>query len=1091
MTQVQFSRRELPILRTAEIAIVGGSLAGVAAALEFARAGRKVVLIEPRTYMGREITATLRPWITLGEFPATELVEGLIANARGKAEGLTLNEIPLHPDKLKIYLEDTLLTAGVDFLYASLPVGVVTDGGAIRGLVIGNKSGRQVIACETIVDASETAVAARVAGTQFEPEPVGASRWRRTIEFDQVKPLKSDKLPVSEELHVVGNTITFHQGYVKEDVLVECEYELSTRATQLRAMNEREIQARHRSLQLAAYLVSNVPEFARARFGTASNDLLGTYATPMVVPAPEWAADASLTMTKRDGTSIELPLPAFAAPQPGVWCLNQSARVRIEHLALFEDPVSASLLGRAFAQSLLTASPVATGAAVRAEAPQPTDDTVLEVQEPASPQRGKVYKLMPVPAQAVPIFAQAEVLVAGGGTSGATAARVSAEEGARTVLVELNPGLGGTATYGGVDAYWAGRHVAFAAQVKQRVNAIHAELNIPAKNQWNHQAKMEALLQLASEAGVEMFFNVITIGALRENSQVRGAVIATRFGPYAVVAERTVDATGDGDVAAFAGAEFVYGSARDHVAMWFSLNQQKRPGRTQGNFASMVDVSNVEDYTRAILAGRRRGGELYDHGIYVATRESRHIVGDAGITLTDILLQRAWQDVINIHFSNYDIKGKSEADWELLGIVPPNIDVEIPYRALLPRGLENILVAGKAFSATHDALPGTRMQADIENLGGVAGLAAALSVRSGVTPRELDVREPQKRLIAIGLLPPEVLTRTLTPRDYSDADLRALIEAINPQRPLHAYSDQKLTQVFRGVIPEVELGTGGPRVVPLLEHAHANAYDERKLRLAQLLCFVGSKAGVPTLVSHIESELRAREELPPRESFIRNSNLPPPDQAAMPDLVYLLYTLGMARDRRALAVLRQVADLLDFTEQDLWDFYSSPFLYVDAVCLVAERLADPEAVPILEKIHAHPLLHNQLVRRGFQADFIKERLALLELAIARAMARCASPRGFVLLINYLNDARALLAEQAHAELVAITGEDYGKDNRVWSNWLEDQVDELEPRPVLERLDLPDNGEVILRPANFMERLNAPYLVVPHPDFGKAMIPQYD
>ncbi|WP_425283883.1 FAD-dependent oxidoreductase [Lihuaxuella thermophila] len=56
-----------------------------------------------------------------------------------------------------------------------------------------------------------------------------------------------------------------------------------------------------------------------------------------------------------------------------------------------------------------------------------------------------------------------------------------------------------------------------------------------------------------------------------------------------------------------------------------------------------------------------------------------------------------------------------------MGCIPPNLLIEIPYRMLLPKGLDGILVIGKAISATHDALPAIRMQADLENLGRGSG----------------------------------------------------------------------------------------------------------------------------------------------------------------------------------------------------------------------------------------------------------------------------------------------------------------------------------------------------------------------------------
>ena len=65
METVTLDRQALPILHISDAVVIGGSLAGVAAALTLARAGRRVALVESRTYLGREITATLRPWIPL------------------------------------------------------------------------------------------------------------------------------------------------------------------------------------------------------------------------------------------------------------------------------------------------------------------------------------------------------------------------------------------------------------------------------------------------------------------------------------------------------------------------------------------------------------------------------------------------------------------------------------------------------------------------------------------------------------------------------------------------------------------------------------------------------------------------------------------------------------------------------------------------------------------------------------------------------------------------------------------------------------------------------------------------------------------
>jgi hypothetical protein len=122
------------------------------------------------------------------------------------------------------------------------------------------------------------------------------------------------------------------------------------------------------------------------------------------------------------------------------------------------------------------------------------------------------------------------------------------------------------------------------------------------------------------------------------------------------------------------------------------------------------------------------------------------------------------------------------------------------------------------------------------------------------------------------------------------------------------------------------------------------------------------------------------------------------------------------------------------------------FYYVDSVCYAAERAGASGMIPLLEQLHAYAPLHSKTTYEGFQPDYIQERLAYLELVIGRALARCGNAEGFIILTSYLNDSRALLAEHAHTELVAITREDHGKDVREWSRWLEFNGENLASAP---------------------------------------------
>ena len=461
------------------------------------------------------------------------------------------------------------------------------------------------------------------------------------------------------------------------------------------------------------------------------------------------------------------------------------------------------------------------------------------------------------------------------------------------------------------------------------------------------------------------------------------------------------------------------------------------------------------------LAGRRRGA-CHDHGLYVAPRESRHVWGDAVLTLTDQLLQRCWPDAVTVAFSNNDIKGQISSDWMRCGLIPPHLEIEIPYRALLPGGLENILVVGKALSALRDALSAIRMQPDLENLGGVAGLAAAQTIRQGQTPRTIDVQALQTRLARLGVLPVQVLHRPLEPLHYTDAELEALVGALTADCPLRDYSDMELHEVYRGRLPLVDVCCAGPRAVPFLERALGRAAGARRVLLAQALAMVGSTAGVPVLVSAIQQQLSG-DRLPERVAAVRLADKYAPDQAAMPDVVHLLYSLGLARDRRALPVWQRVVDLLETaTEEDIWSQTRCIFHYVDAVCLGAEQLGDPAAVPILQRLHSYPPFRHKELRSGFQVDYLQERVAYLEVVIGRALAHCGSPAGVVILINYLDDVRTLLAEHAHDHLVAVAGRDFGKHAAAWTHWLEMEGETLKPVPWPEPPDpMKAWGETIL------------------------------
>lgn len=1045
MKKLTMERAAVSVLGEADAVVIGGSLAGIACALELANAGKRVWLVEPRTYMGGSITASLRPWLALpsdGNLP--RLIEKVLIGRQADEN----NSVALYPDRLKRTLEDVLQEGGVQLLYASLPVGIEKRDGRTVGVVIANKSGRQLIKSPLLIDTTETALLAQLSGEDVASYAPGEEAlYYRTLEFvgldrDLVAGLAT--LTVPAEIGLEGGSVRLHQGYRDDGHwLVELALKLPS-ANTLAANREREVAARRVSMRLAVHFMQHEFAFRKAVLSTSSHELYG----PIPLEGDSSPSNGEWLSEAKTGSD-------------GVWSLYRA--VYKHGCAELLDPLSAAGAGEQLGRLLADESAVVvcmdSGSVVEPVQQEQVAPEELMVCIPTLDGRATGFTAAEIDAAQVPIFETVDVLVAGGGSSGACASFTAAGEGVRTALIDLNPGLGGTGTFGGVDSYWFGRKTGYAARIQDAVLAQQSELRYKG-HKWNIEAKMHVLLEGASRSGVELFLNAITFGVLKKGSQVKGAVVATRWGPVAVAAEVVIDATGDGDLAAFAGADYVYGSERDHTVMWYSLAQYTAPDKIQNNFTSMVDISNVLDYTRAILAGRRRGSECHDHGTYIATRESRHVKGDVVMKLSDQLLHRKWTDTINVHFSNHDVKGVSGADWVNIGLIPPNLEIEISYRMLLPEGLDGMLVAGKAVSATHDALPAIRMQADLENLGAAAALAAVQAVRSGSALRAIDIKPLQHRLANEGLIPIGTAGRKLKPRTYSDVELESLVASIEAAEPLYEYSNMRMNEIYADPIPFVEICSVGPRIVPFLVHALERAEGLRRIHLAQALAMIGSNEAVPVLVDLIMEHLSG-EKLPVRTADIMYVQLPP-DHGAMPDAAFLLYSLAQTKDKRSIAVWSRVAELLLPEEDDFKDTWQGLYYYIDAVCQGAERLGDPAAVPVMEAIRRIPLLRDQQCLHSYQPDYFRERRAMLELAAARALAACGSPEGYEVLIGYLSDVRSLLARQALLLLRRLSGMAYDGDPEQWSTWLYDSRMHLQPRSIDLRLDVETASETILR-----------------------------
>jgi hypothetical protein len=425
-------------------------------------------------------------------------------------------------------------------------------------------------------------------------------------------------------------------------------------------------------------------------------------------------------------------------------------------------------------------------------------------------------------ARETPVVAETDVLVVGGGPAGLCAAIAAARSGARVILTERYPHLGGLASGGQVIVLddMADLHEktvgGLSDEIVEHLDALGGAVYPPLEDRfvsseaawtrwgrWGLQDNYartkpktityavafdpEALkfvaLQMVEAAGVQLRLHSLFVESIVEDGTVRGGIFETKSGRQAILAGVVVDASGDGDVFARAGADFELGTyimtvvhrfanvaveraiawERDHPDEYALLDKEIKaiyggswehwwlrttvdgvvwcncPHIPNLNALSVEDQTYVEyearkrifaalEFVRKNLPGFERA-QLVDTAPQLGVRQTRLLRGEYVLTKQDVLERRWFADRIG--------RGR---------------DYYYPYRTLLPLGIENLLVAGRCFSATSDAQKMSREIPPMFVVGEAAGVAAALAVRQQLSPRQLDVAEIQAVLRGRGAL---------------------------------------------------------------------------------------------------------------------------------------------------------------------------------------------------------------------------------------------------------------------------------------------------------------------------------------------------
>lgn len=730
--------RDLPIVAQVDVVVAGGGIGGVAAALAAADQGCSVVLIEPRNYFGHELTATGHPGGADMQPPATMPLAKAIYDAL--SSGGAIRDGRLDHPRLRTDLHQRIANhRRIETFLFSLPTGIVMADDQARGVVFCSHNGRQVVLARTVIDATVQGRIAAAAGATFRTglsDVATASRFGR-ITGGAAK-LGDDQLRMPAAYRLVDDRLWLHGELLQWRVARE---DTDRSASPLPA-------DLHLQASLAGHAIAD-------HFASLGIELgLQPAAETWLDTAPQIACRADL-----DDAAIAALQPDDAdAVRPqglqAIYLAGRSANGSASSEGLAGMLALGELAGRAAAteardhaadtdaafESLDVDGVITAGdpSAGRAAADQSLQ--VRELLDGIEP--GDVYPRLRQSASRLPVRDHLDVVVVGGGTSGVIAAIAAARQGVRVGLVEILPNLGGTSSNQVNSYYWgvpwkSVLRLELGERIELEKRRGPGSLE---KVRFSGPAKMRALLEMAVDAGVELYLQSFGAAAVVQGQRVGGVVVENGLGRQVLLADVVVDGTGHGDIAVAAGAGWTKGRPTD--GMMHEVSQR-----------ALRDPTHVRDISDAYL-------KVPVAALSMSIRESRRVEGDYVVSFDEALREVVFPDTVARWRSNYDTHFPNSAsqtdggqDWTaILGMWRRPIMGSIPYRALLPRGLDGILVVGKAYSTDHDALVGGRMQQDLEHLGEAAGVAAAMAVESSQMPRQLDIDRLQRQLVRRGVL---------------------------------------------------------------------------------------------------------------------------------------------------------------------------------------------------------------------------------------------------------------------------------------------------------------------------------------------------
>ena len=439
-----------------------------------------------------------------------------------------------------------------------------------------------------------------------------------------------------------------------------------------------------------------------------------------------------------------------------------------------------------FTNVLLTGGAIGLGVGcVRKIKPSPSSTELVSLELPSED-----GKTITEPARQIPILTETDVLVIGGGPACTAAAIAASRTGAETYLVERYNHLGGLWTGGlvlpllsthAVDKHMRTRQVIFGigGEMAKRLKDLNMSIE-----EFNPVIDPEAgkyvLDEMIRKAGVKMLYHTWGANVIMDGNTIKGVFVESKSGRMAVLAKVVIDCTGDGDIFHWAGEH--YDEMKYHIGLVHRLGNTDRIDRNKAGYTKMeigratpipsvnwvnmhgqddqcgTDMLNLSrlqmDYRREIWDSVQKirqtpGYEqvfLLDTAPQLGVRMSRIVDGEYKLKLEDTMTFKTFDDAIGVSgaWTSMLYKGKEVSKAE-------RPYWQIPYRSLLPKKTDNLLVAGRCFCFERELVEDTRVIGTCLITGHGAGAAAGLAVKEREMVRNIDTGKLKKLLTEQGV----------------------------------------------------------------------------------------------------------------------------------------------------------------------------------------------------------------------------------------------------------------------------------------------------------------------------------------------------